>query len=275
MLSSLSTTRAVIITNRNSSSILSNYYTDNTSGYSLPTPSIYIPFRDNSFGNFVSGYSNTTDISQFNNPTFGTGIVSSNPQAMSLTRASSQYLKLPNINMSTLTKFSVSIWVNLSASPQGYSNIWNISNYQKPVTADSTNKYTWAIWYNSGGNFRFEYARDGSLGQIRRGKWSNTGVVPGTWYHLVGIQRSSGTDNNNLDFYVNNVKVTNSLSEPTTSVTYNWTSTVHQIGRSSYDNDPYLGGLIDDFRFYPNIELTEQDITNLYNGRNAPNDFIN
>jgi hypothetical protein len=266
MLSSLSTIQSFCNKFNSLISVVSNYY-------GLPIPTIYIPIRENSVANYVTGTADTTGISTSStsgSPTFTTGYVA-NSQSIIFNKNLSQYLTLPNINMANLSCFSVSLWVNLAIGTSNFTNVWCISNFQRPTNDSTTKKYTWALLYH-GGVIRFEYARDGPEGIVRRSK--QVAITLGQWYHIVCIQRSNTSMD--MDMYINNVKNTSNLYSPTgTLPQYAWQSTVHQCARSSYNADPFLSCTLDDFRFYSNKELSETDINKLYVGKNAPNDFIN
>ena len=255
----------VVITTRE---ILSNQF-------GLPIPDIYIPFRSDAYENWATGTPNTTNITSTNNPTIVSNGFSSNSQYLRCVKASNQRLNLPNYSMSTVTSFSVSMWVNFGSGNSNYANVWCITNYYRPGGADSTNKYTWAIFYlPSSSQIRFEYARDVSVGTVRRGYTHQSTVSINQWYHIVAIQKTD----NSMELWVNNVKQTATTltgTNPTTVPTYNWTSTFHALARSSYGGDSATEVGIDDFRFYTNNVLTSNQIQTLYDARNQANDFIN
>lgn len=234
--------------------------------YGLPIPSYYIPFRERPIADYRTGTGNTTGISDNGTPTLYStdGIIGN---YIRLASASQQYVTLQNINMNTMTSFSISLWVRIGTT-SNFSNVWCISNFFK--TDSTTKKYTWALFYSSG-NIRFEYARDGSEGTVRRGK--QQAVNTNQWYHIVCIQRADFS----IDIYINNVRSTAAISgqSTTTNPYFNWTSVLHQIGKSSYQNDPYFNGDIDDFRLYANTELTTAHIQTLYDSKTSRNDFVN
>jgi hypothetical protein len=272
MFSSLSTIQSFYNKIQNTiisvSTVVLNYY-------GLPMPTIYVPIRENSVANYVTGTADTTGISTSGGPTFTTGYVA-NSQAITFNNTSSQYLRLPNIKMTDLTCFSVSLWVKLANDTSNFGNIWCISNVEAS-SSSSTVKYTWMLIYRSADPrpvIRFEYRRSGTGNNVRRGKEAEANVD--VLYHIVCIQRAA---NHSMDMYINNVKITSGLSGSLIQYApqYGWTSTIHQCAKSSYSNDlnPYLNCTLDDFRFYSNIELSETDINKLYEGKNAPNDFIN
>ncbi len=265
MLSSIATLQSFKIYKANNSTIVSNVY-------NLPSPTIYIPIRDNAASNYANGTPSNVGITLYNTPTYisNNGNVGTK-QSLNLVATSSQYLMMPNINMASLTSFSVSLWVKLGATNSGFANIWCISNHMKPSGTDTTKKYTWAINLPSSTTIRFEYARDGSEGNVRRGKQAT--ISTGVWTHFVAIQRA----NLGIDIYLNGTLVVTSVSgqNTTTAQYFSWTSVYNMIGRSSYALDPYTNTQIDDFRFYSNVELSTTDITNLYNMKNNNFDVIN
>ncbi len=249
-----------------------------SSRFSLPIPTIYIPFRFNSYENWATGTPNTTNITLTNNPTIVYNGFTPNSHYLQCVKASDQRLNLPNIDMNSTTSFSVSMWVNFGSGNGNFANVWCITNYYRPAGANSTNKYTWAIFYlPSSSQIRFEYARDGSVGTVRRGYTHQSAISTSTWYHIVAIQKTDTTDSS-MELWVNGVKQTATVltgSSQTTAPTYNWTSTFHALARSSYGGDGATEVGIDDFRFYANTVLTSTQIQTLYNARNQFDDFIN
>ncbi len=263
MLSTISTIHSGMLSNKTRASILRNVY-------GLPLPLMYIPIRDNAVNNYVTGSPDSTGITVANAPAITTGAVGT-AQAIKFVQASTQYVKLPNINMANNPAFSVSFWVKLGATNATYANLWCISNYIKLNGTDATKKYTWAINMPSATTLRFEYARDGSEGTVRRGK--EITVSTGVWFHIVVIQRA----NLNVDIYKNGTLMVSTVtgSNVTTAQNFAWTSNYHFLGRSSYASDPYINAEIDDFRFYSNYELTQANVNSLYDMRNNTKDIIN
>ncbi len=262
MLSSISTVQSLKTNNIVSNPLLSNYL-------GLPVPTFYIPIREYSIANYSSGIQDLSGITAYNNPSFNnTGAVGTQ-QSLKFISSLSQYVQLPNINMSTLNSFSVSLWIKVPSNAANYSNIWCISNYL--YNGESIPKFAWAL-FNISNQIRFEYARDGSqTGIVRKGK--NVSINYDVWYHVVLIQRVNLT----IDIYLNNVKSANTMTGINMSVNqnFNWNGIYNMIGRSSYLSDPYTSMDFDDYRFYSNIELTDSEITELYNTKNITSDVIN
>ena len=95
------------------------------------------------------------------------------------------------------------------------------------------------------------------------------------WYHLVVVQ-----DGVSPKVYLNTVDVTNlTISTDTTQ----WFAGLESSGpldngrigcvnNNSGGNSRFFDGIIDDFRYYKNIALTEQDVKNIYNRGNGTED---
>jgi hypothetical protein len=236
--------------------------------YNLPVPIIYIPIRDKTCANWATGSADSTNISTTGGLSiFSSNSFRSNSQYMNFEQGSEQRLNLPNRTVDSA--FSVSLWVKLLPGNNDFANIWCISNYFTRTASD--NKYTWAIWYGPVGTaIRFEYARDGPEGIVRRGL-TQSGVNTNTWYHIVVIRKND----NSLELWVNNVKSTAQISgiNENTLPTNGWTSVFHACGRSSYEADQSTGAQIDDIRYYNSV-LTPTDIQTLYNARNQTFDFV-
>lgn len=242
--------------------------------YGLPTPTLYIPIRDSTYANWANGTPSLTNLSTTNGPNILT-LDQLRPlsQYMNFAKASTQQLNLPQYDMTNMTSFSVSMWVKLKTGNNDFSNMWCITNFYRLVTTDTTKKYTWAVLYVPSSSYiRFEYARDGSEGTVRRGL-TQTGIAIDTWYHIVAIQKAD----NSMEFWINNVKCTSSISgtNATTAPYRTWTSTYHVCGNSSYANDTATSMQLDDFRFYSNTVLTAAQIQTLYEAKNQTFDFIN
>lgn len=262
MLSSISTVQSFKTNNIVLNSLLSNYL-------GLPVPTLYIPIREYSIANYSSGVQDLSGITAYNDPSFNnTGAVGTR-QSLNFIRSLSQYVQLPNINMSTLNSFTVSLWFKVPSNVANYTNIWCISNYLYSG-GDIMPKYTWAL-FNIANEIRFEYARDGSVGTVRKGK--NVSINYNVWCHAVLIQRVDLS----IDIYLNNVKSTYTMDgiNIATDQNFNWNGIYNMIGRSSYLSDPYTSMDFDDYRFYSNIELTDSEITKLYNTKNVTSDVIN
>ena len=239
--------------------------------YGLPLPRIYIPIRNNNYANWANGSEDLTNVSITNSPSIfsSNSFRSSNSQYMNFVQGSNQRLNLPNRNVDSA--FSVSLWVKLLPGNNDFANIWCISNYFTRTASD--NKYTWAIWYGPNSkSIRFEYARDGSQGQVRRGL-TQSGVNTNTWYHIVVIRKNDTSSG--LELWIDNVKSTATISgiSSNNTPTNGWFSVFHACGRSSYEEDQSTGVQIDDIRYY-NTALTATNIQTLYDAKNQTFDFV-
>jgi hypothetical protein len=277
MLSSLGSHQSFFTKLLNSTLFIQNTIVTNQYGLPNPTLYVYIPFRDGSYANWASGSASMTNLSIVNSPSISTtDPIKTGSEFMEFVRASSQSLKLPNYTMNTTaTSFSVSLFVKFKSGNSDFANIWCITNHIKTSGSDSTKKYTWAIFHlPSSGSIRFEYARDGSDGIVRRGL-TKSGIVINQWYHIVAIQRNDGS--NTMELWIDGVNSGASISGTSsgTGPQRSWTSTVHRLAHSSYATDSATNVCIDDFRFYPNTVLTQAQITTLRDAKLQDFDFIN
>lgn len=185
----------------------------------------------------------------FNAPGWITGKIDN---ALTLTKASSQYATLPDGVVSTLSDITISAWV-------------------KPATLD-----TWARVFDFGSGMAtnlFFTTRSGATGKpqfaIRVANSAEQIIAApnalplNTWTHIaVTLSGSTGT------LYINGV-----ASGTNTAMTLKpsdmGNTTQNYLGKSQY-NDPYLNGAIDDFRIY-SCALNADEIASLVSGQlNAP-----
>ena len=171
------------------------------------------------------GWNGTT----VNSPAWTTGKLGN---AISLASGSSQYLTIPSGMVSGLSDFTFSTWVNLNSL-----NTWaRIFDFGMGTT-----NYMMLTTSSGAGKMRYEIVNGGVSQQV-----NSSTIVTGTgaWTHVaVTLSGSVGT------LYINGtVAGTNSAMTLTPSdlgnTTQNW------IGRSQWSADPYLNGLVDDFRIY-------------------------
>ena len=156
---------------------------------------------------------------------------------------SNGYVSLPNGLVSSLTDFTVSAWVYLNTN-----NTWNrIFDFGTGTT------YYMFLTGNAGSVTRYAIKANSGEQQIS----STSALTTGAWHHVaVTLSGSTGT------LYVDGGQAgqnTGMTLHPSSlgTTTQTW------IGRSQF-SDPYLNGLVDDFRIY-NRALSGTEITNLYN----------
>jgi alpha-D-xyloside xylohydrolase len=160
----------------------------------------------------------------------------------------SQYASLPSGVVSSLTTASFAAWVNLSSTPQ-WSRVFDLGT--------GTTSYLFLTAKAGGSNaVRFAITTSGGTGeQVING---SAPLPTGGWVHVaVTLNGSTGI------LYVNGSEVGRNSGmtlNPSSlgSTTQNW------IGRSQF-SDPYLPGLVDDFRIY-NGTLSASEVAALYAG---------
>jgi hypothetical protein len=151
--------------------------------------------------------------------------------------------------MSQINDFTIACWVKLTSNAM-WSRIFDFGS------GTATNMFLTP--QSSSGKIRYAIRYNGSAEQQING----TAAIPvGSWQHVaVTWTGNDGT------LYVNGVQVGRNTSM-TINPSMMGSTTANWIGRSQY-NDPYLAGLVDEFRIY-NRALSASEITQLYNS--APN----
>jgi hypothetical protein len=143
-----------------------------------------------------------------------------------------QYAALPTGVLSGVTDFTITAWVNVTAS-NGFARIFDFGNGQI--------SYMYLIPNNREGKLQFAITAASAQGENQI--VAPSGLPLGTWSHVAVTERAGvGT------FYVNGTPVatkTGLLFTPTDL----GTTTQNYIGKSQYQ-DPTLDGHIADFRVY-------------------------
>jgi hypothetical protein len=160
---------------------------------------------------------------------------------------SNDYVTLPSGIMSAISSFTIATWVKLDtignwARIFDFGTGTGVNMFLTPKSSSNTIRYAITI-SGSGGEQQINGAA----------------LLTGTWQHVaVTLNGTIGI------MYVNGVEVGRntgmSLKPSSLGITGN-----NYIGKSQY-GDPYLDGLVDDFRIYTSA-LTADDITKLYNGQ--------
>jgi uncharacterized protein len=159
---------------------------------------------------------------------------------------SSQYVALPANIVSTLTDFTVSLWVNPAATT-AYSRLFDFG-------ANTTKNMYLAI--NAGSGPRFAITTGGSAGEQQI---SRSGQLPtGTWTHIA-VTLSDGTGTMYVNGAVAATKTGMTLTPSSLGATAN-----NWIGRSQY-SDPYLNGTVDEFNIYDRA-LSAAEVASLSGG---------
>ncbi len=150
--------------------------------------------------------------------------------AVSLTGGSSQYVRLPVGIVSNLTDFTIACWVRLT-TVSAWMRVFDFGNNT------TTNMF---FTPQSGSGMRFAITTAGNGNEQRL---NGTNALPtGVWKHIAVTLSGS-----NATLYVDGAPVatTNMTLRPADM----GNSLSNYIGRSQYA-DPYLNGLVDDFRIY-------------------------
>jgi hypothetical protein len=177
-----------------------------------------------------------------------------NSNAVSLNSSASNYVSLPAGIVSTLTSFTIAAWVKLNTRAT-WSRIFDFGtgtgNYMFLTPAANPSGLRFAITTGGGANEQvIDYTNN---------------LSTGVWHH-VAVTLAAGTG----ILYVDGLPAaTNSLSLSPASLgntTQNW------IGRSQYSADPYLNGLVDDFRIFSG-SLNAGEVASLVTPLLAPAGF--
>jgi len=167
--------------------------------------------------------------------------------AVTMNGTSSQYATLPTGIVSSLTDFSISIWVYLNAAPS-WVRLFDFGTGQT--------KYMY-LTANDNTGMSYTITTSGTGGE----QWitSSTPLTTGGWRH-VAVTMGGST----VTLYVNGANVGQSTFTLTPSslgsTNQNW------LGRSEFAGDPYLDGRIDNFRIY-NRALSSAEVGRLYTAR--------
>ncbi|MCS7090165.1 MAG: LamG-like jellyroll fold domain-containing protein [Verrucomicrobiota bacterium] len=166
---------------------------------------------------------------------------------LTLSPAGQQYGLLPPGILSGLSNVTIAAWVRLR----------NVANWTRIFDFGQNTTTNMFLTPRSGasGRLRFAITTSGSSGEQRID--AAFGLTTGMWYHVVvTLEGSRGL------LYVNGTPVgTNTaltLRPRDLGVTTN-----NYLGRSQYTADPYLDGVLEEFRIY-RVALTPQEVAALY-----------
>lgn len=166
--------------------------------------------------------------------------------AVSLASSSSQYVSMPTGVVSTLSDFSISTWVYLN-SVTTWARIFDFGT--------GTEKYMYLAPKAGSGHVHFAITGSGNYGE--EGIDGASALPTGQWVHVaVTISGSTGS------LYVNGILVGQNTNMHFTPSALG-TTTQNYIGKSQF-SDPYLNGIVDDFRIYRGA-LTAADVQTLAN----------
>jgi arabinoxylan arabinofuranohydrolase len=162
---------------------------------------------------------------------------------LTLASGSQQYVRLPAGIVSTLSNFTIEVWVKLN-STANWSRIFDFGN--------STTTYMFLTPQN-GSTTRLRFAITTGGGGGEQQITGPTALAAGSWYHIaVSLKGNTGI------LYVNGVPVgTNTVM--TLKPSSLGSTTNNYLARSQFAADPYLNGVIDEFRIY-NVALSPNEI---------------
>jgi alpha-D-xyloside xylohydrolase len=182
--------------------------------------------------------------SLLNNPT---RVAGKGGNAVSL-NGTNQYVSLPTGVVASLNNFTISAWVNPST----------VSTWARLFDFGTSTTNSMFLTPKSGGTgvVRFAITNSGSAGEQQIN--GQAALPAGVWTHVaVTLAGNVGI------LYVNGVEV--GRNSALTLKPFNLGNTTQNwIGRSQY-SDPYLSGLVDDFRIYSGA-LSASDVQALTNG---------
>jgi len=165
---------------------------------------------------------------------------------LTLASASSQYGSLPAGIVSTLSNFTIEVWVKLN-STANWSRIFDFG------ANTATNMYL-TPQNGSNARLRFSITTNGAGGE--RQITGSSSLATGVWNHVaVTLNGSNGV------LYLNGISVGTNLGVNVKPLHLGNTSN-NYLGKSQY-SDPYLNGLIDEFRIYT-VALSAPEIAATY-----------
>jgi len=177
---------------------------------------------------------------------------------VNLSSSSSQYVSLPNGVVSSLSDCTISTWVYLNSNT-AWSRIFDFGTPNATGSATQTSipeRYMFLTPKNGNGVVEFAITGCGTNGEQRIA--GSAALPTGQWVH-VAVTMSGSTGS----LYVNGMLVGQNTSMFTTPNRL-LTTTANYIGKSAFSGDPYLNGIVDDFRIYRGA-LTPADVQALAN----------
>jgi len=146
---------------------------------------------------------------------------------------SSQYVSLPNDVVSNLNNFAITAWVNVSRLTD-WARIFDFGS--------GTSAYMFLAPQSGSGTLRFAITTSGNGAEQQIN--ASAALPMGGWHHI-GVTLNNGMGVLYLDGVAVGTNSAMTLSPSSLGATsQNW------IGRSQFSADPYLTGVVDDFRIY-------------------------
>ena len=216
-----------------------------------PSPLLQLTFNQSSGTTAVDATGNGWNGTLVNGPTW---VVGESGNAVSLNGVN-QYVSLPSGVVSSLNDFTISAWVNLNALSPG-AHLFDFGT--------GTGSYMFLSPAATAGGLLFAITTAGS--NYQQSIYCTNNLSPGVW-HNIAVTFAAGMGILYLDGLPvatnSNISLTPSLLGYTGQ---NW------IGRSQYSSNPYLNGLVDDFRIY-NGAMSANEIASLVTPLVAPTEF--
>lgn len=216
-----------------------------TTVFGTQNPVVWYQFNESSgtTANDSSGYGKNATL---NGATWAAGR-SGNAVSMN---GSSQYVGMPSGIVNTLNDFTIAAWVRLNT----------VTTWTRIFDIGSSTTVNMFLTPTAGSAVRFAITTNGSGSEQRIN--GTTALSGGSWQHVaVTLSGNTGT------LYVNGVQVGINTSMTLRPSSLGNTSR-NYIGRSQY-SDPYLNGLVDDFRIYDRA-LSVTEIQALVSGTVTP-----
>ena len=216
--------------------------------FSAPVPLLRLKFEESSGTTAADATGNGWNGTLVNGPTWVAG-ESGNAVSMNGTN---QYVSLPAGVVSSLNDFTISAWVKLNALST-WARLFDFGT--------GTGDFMFLTPTASPSGVRFGITTSGSGNEQSINYTNNLSL--GVW-HNIAVTFAAGIG----ILYVDGLPVaTNSAINLTPSLLGN--TTQNWIGRSQFSNNPYLNGLVDDFRIY-NGALSPGEIASLVTPLAAP-----
>ena len=158
---------------------------------------------------------------------------------------------------STDSPFTFSLWVKVDDLSTGHTLI---------EKQDSSNNREYVIFIGSDGAIYNNIYSNG-VALNRRGRKTSTGLISSnTWYHIAWTYDGQGGTNasDGIKIYLDGTRVDNTNNQKNSYVAMKNTSNPFKIGE-------FITGNIDEVSVF-NSELSQSDITSIYNG-GVPNDI--
>jgi len=203
----------------------------------LPSPLVYYAFNESTGTVAADSSGNGKNATLAAGASWAAGHIGN---AVSLNGGTSGYVSMPSGIVSGLNNFTIAAWVKLS-SLSTWSRIFDLG------TGTTVNMF---LTPQSGSGLRYAITTSGGGGEQQ----INGPALPtGVWKHVaVTLSGTTGI------MYVGGVEVGRNTSM-TLKPSSLGTTTANYIGKSQY-SDPYLAGLVDDFRIY-NAALSTPQIS--------------